>query len=52
MSLNSAGFLILTHSKYIGPDLGAHTNEVLEDILGLSKQDIEKLDEDGITKPQ
>ena len=35
---------------YIGPDLGAHTTEVLQDILGLSSQEIEELYENGITK--
>lgn len=34
----------------IGPDLGAHTNEVLKDILGLSNQEIEELNDNGITK--
>lgn len=34
----------------IGPDLGAHTNEVLKDVLGLSEDQIVKLGEDGITK--
>jgi len=34
----------------LGPDLGAHTNEVLKDILGLSNQEIEELNDNGITK--
>jgi crotonobetainyl-CoA:carnitine CoA-transferase CaiB-like acyl-CoA transferase len=29
--------------------LGAHTNEVLKDILGLSDQEIANLNENGIT---
>lgn len=33
----------------LGPDLGAHTNEVLKDILGLSNQEIANLNENGIT---
>ncbi|KAL9545225.1 hypothetical protein MBANPS3_007253 [Mucor bainieri] len=37
-------------TEWAGPDLGAHTNKVLKDILGLSNQEIDELNENGITK--
>ncbi|CAO3618542.1 unnamed protein product [Mucor fragilis] len=37
-------------TEWAGPDLGAHTTEVLKDILGLSSKEIEELKENGITK--
>lgn len=36
----------------LGPDLGEHTNQVLKDLLGLSDEEIKKLEQDGITKPK
>lgn len=40
------------HSFFLGPDLGAHTNQVLKDLLGLTESDIVKLEQDGIIKPK
>ncbi|KAL0089333.1 CoA-transferase family III domain-containing protein [Phycomyces blakesleeanus] len=37
-------------TEWAGPDLGAHTHEVLQSVLGLSKTDIEALDTKKITK--
>ncbi|KAI9023806.1 CAIB/BAIF family protein [Phycomyces nitens] len=37
-------------TEWAGPDLGAHTHEVLESVLGLSKADIEALDTKNVTK--
>lgn len=34
--------------RWAGPDLGEHTDTVLEDVLGKRKEEIEKLREDGI----
>ncbi|KAK0430059.1 CoA-transferase family III domain-containing protein [Armillaria borealis] len=34
--------------RWAGPDLGEHTDIVLEDILGKRKEEVEKLREDGI----
>ncbi|KAG2213180.1 hypothetical protein INT47_011329, partial [Mucor saturninus] len=39
-------------TEWAGPDLGEHTNQVLKDLLGLSDSEIEKLEQDGITKPK
>lgn len=36
----------------LGPDLGAHTDEVLMDLLGLTRSEIEELETSGITKPK
>ncbi|CAG8531729.1 7608_t:CDS:2 [Gigaspora margarita] len=35
-------------TKWAGPDLGQHNREILFDILGLSEDDVKKLQKDGI----
>ena len=35
-------------TKWAGPDLGQNTEEVLKESLGLSKEEIESLKEQGI----
>ncbi|CAO3610548.1 unnamed protein product [Mucor hiemalis] len=39
-------------TNWAGPDLGAHTNEVLKEVLEMSDADIKQLENDGITKPK
>ncbi|KAI8094608.1 CAIB/BAIF family [Thamnidium elegans] len=39
-------------TEWAGPDLGAHTDEVLMDLLGLTRSEIEKLETNGVTKPK
>ncbi|CAO3595218.1 unnamed protein product [Absidia cylindrospora] len=37
-------------TEWAGPDLGAHTSEILESQLGLTKAEVEALDNEGVTK--
>ncbi|KAI8990197.1 CAIB/BAIF family [Pilobolus umbonatus] len=37
-------------TQWAGPDLGEHTNEVLEDILGMSSVQLKELEDQGIIK--
>jgi crotonobetainyl-CoA:carnitine CoA-transferase CaiB-like acyl-CoA transferase len=36
-------------TEWAGPDLGQHTNQILSEVLGLSPDEIQQLEQEGIT---